>query len=394
MDNIVGQIASKENFYPRKREVARITRNLNAGGHIQLSAPRRVGKSSILVHFQDNPVDGFVFMYIDVESARTKQDFYRKIYRELLRNEVLNGKKGILQQFQDGTNKFFSRLKGINIGSVEISLNEKQEADYEEELMNFLIGVNLHGDRMVIMVDEFPEVLLNMLEDDKGEVGNARAFLQSNRAFRNEGALRGKVQFIYTGSSSLNVTATMLNSTELINDLTSCPVNPLNEEEASEFITALLNTHNFSLASENLHYLVQLIEWRIPFYFQLLVQELLDQLEPGDEITQGHIDTALQRITEQRNDHHFEHYAKRLLRVFKDEEYKFVKEMLLALCKTESIMTEEAINIGHGLVNEVRVRQIIKSLEADGYLLQIGTDTAAYKFSSPILKTWWFNHES
>lgn len=394
MQNIVGQIASKENFYPRKREINRIARNLEAGSHIQLSAPRRVGKSSILVHLKDNPLSGFVFMYIDVESARTKKEFYYKLYRELLRNETLTGKKKLLEQLQDKANKYFQRLKNIQIAGVEIGLNEKEEVDYEEELLNFLSGIDISGERLVIMVDEFPEVLLNMLEDDKGDISNARAFLQSNREFRNAGTIRGRIQFIYTGSSSLNVTATMLGSTELINDLTSCPVNPLSETEAADLVISILRNYGYQLSDENLAYLIQLVEWRIPFYFQLIVHELLDQVEPGTEITAELISKALQTITHQRNDHHFEHYAKRLKRVFKEKEYYFVKALLLQLCKKDSLTTDEVINIGYEIVSETRARQIIQSLEADGYILQVGTDATAYKFSSPILKNWWFRHES
>lgn len=81
MENIVGQIASQGNFYMRKREIREIMRNLKANANIQIAAPRRVGKSSILYHLKDFPEMGFINLYIQVESSRNKDDFYRKIYR-------------------------------------------------------------------------------------------------------------------------------------------------------------------------------------------------------------------------------------------------------------------------------------------------------------------------
>ena len=75
---------------------------------------------------------------------------------------------------------------------------------------------------------------MNILEDDKGDPKNARKFLQVNRELRNNSALLGKVQFIYTGSSSLNITVSNLDSSALINDLNSIAVDPLTKEEAEE----------------------------------------------------------------------------------------------------------------------------------------------------------------
>ena len=66
MKNIVGQIASKEDFYYRKKEIDRIHRTLDAKANIQLAAPRRVGKSSILYYLMDNPQPGYIHLYIEV----------------------------------------------------------------------------------------------------------------------------------------------------------------------------------------------------------------------------------------------------------------------------------------------------------------------------------------
>ena len=395
MKNIVGQIASKEDFYPRPQEIRRIIRNLNAGANIQLTAPRRVGKSSILIHLQDYPPEGFLFVYIDVESARTKQDYYRKIYKEILRTEAIIEKKNLIAQLKEGTHQLLKKLKNVKIaGIAEIVLNEEEDVDYEEELLNFLGGIDLRGEKLVIMVDEFPEVLLNMVEDAKGEQTDARSFLQSNRAFRNQGTLRERVQFIYTGSNSLNVTAANLNSTELINDIPATPVNPLKPEEAKDLITQILLEYGYHIKEGEMNYLINRVEWFIPFYFQLVIQEIINYIDPEDEVSKEVIDYAMTKIADQQNDHHFEHYVKRLKRVFPESQLKFVKTFLNALAKSGQLSRDEVFNLGNTVIAEEEIKRVLNSLIYDGYIIKTTNETVTYKFNSPILKLWWYNHES
>lgn len=394
MKNIVGQIASKENFYPRIKETRRIYRLLEVGGSMQLSAPRRVGKSSILKSLMDTPAPGYYFVYIDVESARDAQNFYRKIYKEILKSDFLTKGKQVWQQLKDGSNHIFGRLKNIKIGVLgEIGLNEDTPVDYEEELINFLSGLNIGENKLVILIDEFPEVLLNIVEDRNGETQLARNFLQSNRALRNNDALRGKVQFIYTGSSSLNLTAENLNSSELINDIASVPIDPLTPLNAADFVTLILKEYGYTIDRPRMDYMIEKVEWLIPFYFQLMIQEIIDMTGPEESISKETINNAVNKVSSRRNDNHFEHYVKRLRRVFPRKQYEFVQLFLNKLCNIELITRSEATNLAFGIISEGEVRKILSSLINDGYIVLIDSIDPSYKFNSSILKNWWYNHE-
>lgn len=391
MQNIVGQIASKEDFYMRSKEIHRIKQQLKAGANLQLAAPRRVGKSSILYYFLDNPEEGFIHLYIQVESSRTKNDYYRKLYKEIIKSEAVGVAKKFLEQFKTAGNSFLNRLKGIKIAATGFDFNDTAEIDYEEELLNLLLGLDLGTDRLVLMIDEFPEVILNIVEENEGDFKEAKKFLQSNRELRNHASLSRKVQFIYTGSNSLNLTVGNLDSSSLINDLASIPVNPLNKEESKDLIQSVLSTYNYSITNNELDYIINKAEWTIPFYFQLIIQEIINDIEPNEEITEAVIDKAFDTTLEQRNDHHFEHYVKRLKRVFNDKERAFIKIFLCKLSQNLSLTKDEAINIANGILSEEETRRLLDSLKYDGYI--INQDETTYKFNSPILRNWWRNHE-
>ena len=64
MKNSLGNPARGEAFYPRESEVQKIYRVLAKGTSIYLSAPRRVGKTSILKHIEEFPQEGYFFVYV------------------------------------------------------------------------------------------------------------------------------------------------------------------------------------------------------------------------------------------------------------------------------------------------------------------------------------------
>ncbi|MCT4287398.1 hypothetical protein CMU01_16960 [Elizabethkingia anophelis] len=391
MQNIVGQIASKANFYMRSREIKRIKMNLNAGANMQIAAPRRVGKSSILYYFLDNPDIGFIHIYFQVESARSKNDFYRKIYRDIIKSDAIGTGKKFVEQIKSVGNAFLSKLKGVKIAGNGIDFHDAEEIDYEEELLNLLMGLELGDDKLILMIDEFPEVILNIVEENMGDVKEAKKFLQSNRELRNNPKLIGKIQFIYTGSNSLNLTVGNLDSSSLINDLASIPVNPLTQEESKDLISSILNTYSYNITDDKLDYIIGKVEWTIPFYFQLIIHEIISDIDPTDEVTTDVIDRAFIAAIEQRNDHHFEHYVKRLKRIFNENERQFIQVFLCQLCKETTVDKDEAINLASGILTEEQTKRLLGSLIYDGYI--ISQSATVYKFNSPMLRNWWQNHE-
>lgn len=81
MRNVVGTPARKDNFYKRDSEIAKIQRRLADGNNLQIAAPRRVGKTSILFYLLDNSIDGNVYVYIDTERISNEQDYYKKLLK-------------------------------------------------------------------------------------------------------------------------------------------------------------------------------------------------------------------------------------------------------------------------------------------------------------------------
>lgn len=90
MKNCVGQAVRGDNFWNRANELEDIWDKISTGSNILLSAPRRVGKTSIMFHLQDNPKENYIVIYINTESADSENEFWLKVFNALLEEEFVD----------------------------------------------------------------------------------------------------------------------------------------------------------------------------------------------------------------------------------------------------------------------------------------------------------------
>ena len=91
MQTVIGQVARGKNFWDRKNEMGNIWRAIESGSHILISAPRRVGKTSIMYKVVDEPKEGYIPIYVNVESADSQHHHRRGPARRLRQTRRARG---------------------------------------------------------------------------------------------------------------------------------------------------------------------------------------------------------------------------------------------------------------------------------------------------------------
>lgn len=391
MKNVIGNPARGDNFFPRKHEVEMILSHLANGNNLQIAAPRRIGKTSILWHLLDNELENYIYVYVDSEAIRDESGFFKKLLKELLQIEAIQ-RLGTLGTAAKRGRKFLERVKSIKLFGHGIEfLEDKGPVDYKEDLINFLAGLQLEGDvKLIILLDEFPQTIQNIIERDKGEQAAAQKFLQSNREIRLHPEINFKVRFIITGSIGLNHTVASIDASAFINDLASVEVGPLMDVEARIFLRELLQPKGLHALKPAVDYLFQRVEWLIPFHIQLAVQEIIttSHLAETKEITVDTIDKAFDSIVQLRNNHHFEHYLSRLRKQFKGNEFEYVMEVLEKIAVEGTVRRGAIFDLSVKYNLQSRWRHIIEILMYDGYINNIG-DANVHRFNSPVVRMWW-----
>ena len=73
MHNVTGPPVVDDDLYGREYELARLWERLEQGEHVLMLAPRRVGKTSLMLELRRAPRKGWDVIYIDVRARRSAQ---------------------------------------------------------------------------------------------------------------------------------------------------------------------------------------------------------------------------------------------------------------------------------------------------------------------------------
>ncbi|HXD92395.1 MAG TPA: ATP-binding protein, partial [Bacteroidia bacterium] len=350
---------------------------------IYLSAPRRVGKTSILKHLEEFPKEGYYFIYIITESIDNSNEFFKVVFEELVSSDAIKKLSRVSHTVKDFLTGVFGKIKSIK----DVELREAEESDYYALLIELFSNILPEHGRVVIMIDEFPQTIQNILEKENQKV--AETFLQKNRELRHHKNIQEKINFIYTGSVSLFPMVQKVTSLTSINDLRTVDVEPLEREDAKKFLSLLLKNDDINLNGELLDYVIDKIKWLIPFHIQLMQQEIVDVYESSNKtIDAATIDKAFDQVVHSRNKPQFEPYFSRLAKIFKAEEYEFVIEILKYIAQNDKIENDVLHDTGvkHKLAE---IKTTMEILEGDGYLIAVD---GGYQYTSPFLKLWCKKH--
>jgi hypothetical protein len=344
-----------------------------------MSAPRRIGKTSLMRHFEDKPEESYHVIYIITESVNNENEFYRKIFKRLF-EELKNS-----QKFFQTIGNIVKQNRLSSIGTDGTFSIEAKEVNFFNELRTIVKALELQGNKVLLMIDEFAQTVENIKLDEGDQ--SAIHFLASNRELRMDPLFNSKLQFVYAGSIGLENVVSLLNQMGTINDLYPFVVPPFKKEEALSYIQSIpLSECKYEFPLEQVNYLLEKIEWLIPFYINIILDEI-DELFFEDElkrVSNNEINRAFENCLLKRS--YFEHWHTRLRISHRSEHYNFSKKILNIISENGEITSNEMLNVavGHGIVETYK--DVLNSLVYDGYISGLNDK---YHFNSPLLKEWW-----
>ena len=381
----------EERYFRRKKTEAKIWKTIGRGQDIFLASPRRVGKSSLLKHLERNPQQGYFVRYKAVQAIDSIDEYFKQIYRLLLEEDsIFSHYQRRFQQLKGALKRFASRIRGIGLEGVEIDSEDR--TDYYEECRILLESLPEGFDTVVLLIDEFPDAVGNILEIAPRE---GVRFLQLIRDMRQEYGQVG-IRFVYTGSTGLGNVVKRLGRLDLTGDIRRIPVPPLSREEARELIQRLVlgkrqDRPDFALETDVIDSIVDIDSWLIPYYIQMILEELFDSFpDSGGTIPPGSVTAIVDKIIRDRYSYQdfFENWKTRLKQAFeKREEYRCALDILNAIAIKGEMDRDSLIDcsVKHGIADAKTVTDI---LEYDGYIYK--DRDSLYKFNSIILKEWWY----
>lgn len=382
--NKIGAPVTGEDFYGRANELLRAHRYLDERQSLLLSAPRRIGKSSLAKRLiSDKVADKWKCIYIDLQGIATKEAFLRKLI-DAFTGVGLMEKTG--KKVRDFMESIFNATDGVEIGSLKIDLSHHGNM---ESMYNRLSETFDYEHDTLIVIDELPLFLGKLMDKDEKNRNEVEFLLNWFRSIRQRE--NSHLRWLFCGSVGLRNFTNHYRMSQTINDLIDFELGELPAEEAEGLIKALAESYSLMMEDDVIAKALELLQWPIPYFIQLLVDRLISEKQSAGELTVTIED--IQRVLDDLSQSdYFMTWDERL------DEYRDLEDMArLTLDNVSAVdegLSKEQLKTiamkGKDAVEEPiiskNLAKVLEMLEHDGYIMRNG---GYRKFRSPLLRKWW-----
>jgi len=378
VNTITGSPAENDNYLRRQYINDEFWREIKKGNHILFAAPRRVGKTSIMIDLSKNCPAGYHCIFENIEACENQKQFFKRLFNILIKqfNSIEKAKKtfnGWLQKH---------KLDEINVINGTLKIGDK-ELDYKEKLLDLIKELPKTNSKFIVFLDEFPEVVSSIIKNEKSEI--AIDTLHTLREIRQNSDFKNYI-LVLAGSIGLEHVVKDLDRIKLINDLKSISVTQLTDKDAVKLIKQLTKNATMQIDEEKTKYLLKKINHPIPYYIQLLVEES-DRIlfeKNQQKLTIGVINQAYENII--KVDKNFQDWEARLKGYLEEKVYKLSKDILTYCAHKNKISLLKVYDFSKKWKQKDDYMELVAMLQRDGYLIE---ENQSFRYVSPLLRDWW-----
>ena len=385
-----GPLARGDDFFNREKELARIWEIISKGS-VLLAAPRRVGKTSLMIRLLDKIQSGFHGVYIEAEAFRRPDDLAEVLI--IKAGELRKDPKYLIKKFLSETCKNFEELE---LWKLRLKLRERTASDWKHDADVAIRDMLRPDSRLILILDELPLMLHNMISDDKVEGRhNVVDLLKWLRHIRFEPDISDKISMVIGGSIGIERIVSHLNASMTINDVTRVEVGPFDTPSAREFAKELFDSKRIPLDELTMNAFIETVDTPIPIFVQILVSAVANEsINSGKPVTPALIKQAYhERALGPEYKHFFEDYYERITRYYTPDESRAAKRMLTSLAfetsglKRTTLFDIYKIELGNKVEGE-DFDLLVTALQNDFYI-KVSGNGDKIEFENKWLKDWW-----
>lgn len=400
MENITGSAVTAGNYLASRRFLVDELRKLVLNHSVVIEAPRRFGKTSVIKEFVRQERDKgeesrFHVLFLELEGVSTIDQFCFKLYRSLIELYLVRRCGEWLRSLMhEGWNAIASRIPSVGLPEFELELREKtRNSDFvtwKERISPLLAGMGKLDKRVVIVFDEFPDMLLNFAgEDEPLEYKEAMDVITAwLRSVRQEQHGTVSCSFVFCGSVNLRKTLETAGLSRRMNDAETLRVPTMTQEEARLLLQALASHYGMLLEPAALDFMVEKTVDGPPYFGQVLIKALRDtrRSEISFAILQGVYDDMLCN-----GDHDLNHFDSRLDDYIPSSNELACSRIILRTLCVDDWREQELYDsvIADTRLDYINYRKIVDRLIYEGYLKRDIANSGKLSFISPLLRDWW-----
>ena len=369
--------------------------------HVVLTAPRRTGKTSVMDHLRQHPRSGYAVASINVQDLGHPADFFQSLLDALhdahprfVRDQLAAG-----WAFLGG---ILGGIDEVEIGAFKLALRDSDSdwhRNWRQHGEKFLAQARRTGTPILFIIDEFPDMLLNLAQQDAVLL---REFLGWFRTQRQKPApSKDSIRWLVGGSVNLAGTLDTLGMVDLINDFTDIPLPPLTDDDVKSFVADMLGGRGVSFEADVASRFLHRLGRPIPLFMQLATQELHRLWKKEQrQLTTEDVDAVFNSLIENSAARsQMRHFHSRIQQYYAEPKRSAAYGLLSKISESETGLQRTILRqeVDRLLLEQDSKRspherrqsfnQLSLDLENDFYIVE-GPE-GRYDFASGVLKLWW-----
>ncbi|MEK6607101.1 MAG: hypothetical protein AABZ30_05505 [Myxococcota bacterium] len=397
MRNVIGSPVEHDDFFDRPRDLARLQRELANGANLLLTAPRRVGKTSLVLRLCElERQAGRCAVFMNVEGCHDELAFAEKLVDGLSESGLHPA--AALSRVSLAFRKARQAFGGMKVGAAgfDMEMGAAEDADHStlgRALESIFRKIESDGKPVLLAIDEMPEILLALGREEHGTERVSR-LLHWLRALRQ--THRQTVRWIFLGSIGLDSFVDDRNLRKAINDLSPLNLEALDTNEADRFLSQLGASNGLPLSTEQRALIIERVGWPLPHHLQIVFHALVDS--GATQADAASVEAAFNHLLLPNNLSQFDTWRQRLEEQFSQSDATAAKDILRHLCQHAG--GRERAQVLNALMStrqtadpaavEDQLARLLLMLQRDGYLLE---SVGRYAFRSFLLREYWHRRE-
>lgn len=392
-----GSVPRGDDFFDREELVAALLRDLTAGEHVLLAAPRRFGKTAVLQRVLELLPAAWRRLDVRTEDDACPSDVALSLLHATAPKGLDSDLRGELRALPDRLVNELTRLvTKVSVRGVSVELARELDDHWQAIADAAAARIRKHDGPVILAIDELPVALENMQGRDipRHQIGSLMGWLrelrQTTPALRV--ALAGSIGFD-------SILRSLGLDTSCLNDVIRHDVPPFDAKTAREFVAELLGSQAIDADSTVVASIVRQVGLPVPYFLQNFVHQLVqDPLFRSGPRSRRLIRDIYRREIIESPQSPFTWYRDRL-------EKRYLKRAQAA----HGILSELAFCDGpctgqqllhlhdrvHGARDLMAFDLLMQDLRADFYV-ERDARTGAYRFQLPAFRDWWrhWNHRA
>ncbi|NQV18678.1 MAG: ATP-binding protein [Armatimonadetes bacterium] len=366
IDINTGAAVSGKDFFNREKEFESFKRRLNSTKHIVISQIRRTGKTSFMKEFikrnQGSPI-----LYLAVQGCQTEENFYKRIYAQTI--EYCKNEKALdfMKNKWNKITEIIPEIKGVKLGQIK---------ETNDQIVDKLIKI-FKKEQFILFIDEFPDFIINLKKN-----GTVESFLGRFRDFRNE---CDKLKTVLTGSINLIRTVSKLGLSDKLNEYKTFKFSLFSKSSSLLLFRCLLFSIDYELNKKEQNYILPYIEDGMPYFIQLLADNIMDISPENKVITINNLKVAIKRFR-QLDEFGLEQFHDRLNKYLKEEKLEKPAKIILSHLSHDKLDFDDLYSFVDNEINREQLDELLNRLEEEAYIKKEGED---YAFLSKLMAGWW-----